>query len=301
MRMSTHEQTHGPRPFVFVAIPFQDDFNDVYRSSIQPAAQAAGAYAERVDESHYDGAIIDRICNQINKCDFMIADVSGKNANVCYEIGYAHAIGKLVILITQSIGDIPFDLCHRPHVSYSRSRLYHLAQDLRPKIEWAISQLKDIARASEMSKVSVCIQPINNNLDASQLGPSSRHPAILAKMSSKGPTAHFRLAIDNDSTIDLPSVSHWYLYAHNDVKPLACTVHATRIMIEATGRKRSISGTELNEYRMGIRTDPVPAGGCDVREVIISFEGPWVGMRQFILRGLGNGSQLEATMVIAWS
>jgi hypothetical protein len=43
----------------------------------------------------------------------VIADSSGRNLNVFYEIGLAHAIGVPVILITRSSDDVPFDLRHR--------------------------------------------------------------------------------------------------------------------------------------------------------------------------------------------
>jgi len=40
----------------------------------------------------------------------MVADLTGRNPNVFYEIGLAHALGKDVIIITQTMNDVPFDL-----------------------------------------------------------------------------------------------------------------------------------------------------------------------------------------------
>ena len=40
----------------------------------------------------------------------MLADLTGKNANVLYELGLAHAIDKPVVLLSQSMDDVPFDL-----------------------------------------------------------------------------------------------------------------------------------------------------------------------------------------------
>jgi nucleoside 2-deoxyribosyltransferase len=50
------------------------------------------------------------IWKQINQAKVVIADLTFKNPNVFYELGLAHAIGKPVVLIAQTIDDIPFDL-----------------------------------------------------------------------------------------------------------------------------------------------------------------------------------------------
>ena len=47
--------------------------------------------AERVDEQIYKEGILERIYRQIESADIIIADMSGQNPNVFYEVGYAHA------------------------------------------------------------------------------------------------------------------------------------------------------------------------------------------------------------------
>jgi hypothetical protein len=66
----------------------------------------------------------------------VIADCSGKNANVFYEAGIAHAIGKDVILIAQRIDDVPFDLRHLSILTYhpNDQGLRDLAASLRDRI-----------------------------------------------------------------------------------------------------------------------------------------------------------------------
>ena len=107
-----------PKPFVFVLMPFKDEFNDTYQLGIRAACEAAGAYCERVDEQVFDGSILQRIYNQIDKADIVIADMSGQSPNVFYETGYAHDLGKRVILLKQDTADIPFDLKQYPHIVY---------------------------------------------------------------------------------------------------------------------------------------------------------------------------------------
>jgi nucleoside 2-deoxyribosyltransferase len=55
---------------------------------------------------------------KINQAAFIIADVTGRNPNVMYELGIAHTLGKPVIIITQEINKIPFDFKHLRHYVY---------------------------------------------------------------------------------------------------------------------------------------------------------------------------------------
>lgn len=131
--------TTSPKPFVFVLMPFAAKFDDVYKLGIKPACEAVGAYAERIDEQIFAESILDRIYNQIAKADVIVADMTGKNPNVFYEAGYAHALGKKVILLTQKSKDIPFDLKHYPHIVYG-GRITGLIPELEKKVGWAIKR-----------------------------------------------------------------------------------------------------------------------------------------------------------------
>lgn len=87
------------KSFAFVLMPFDAAFADVYSLGIKDAVEQAGMFAERVDEQvfHREG-ILERIYNQIDVADFIIADMTGRNPNVFYEVGYAHAKNKLCII-----------------------------------------------------------------------------------------------------------------------------------------------------------------------------------------------------------
>lgn len=135
-------ETTRPRPFVFVLMPFDKAFDDVYKLGIKGAAEQAGAYAERVDEQIFTEGILDRVFNQINKADVIVADMTGRNPNVFYEVGYAHALGRTVLLLTKKVEDIPFDLQHRPHIVYGDS-ITKLKDELAARIEWAIRAGRD--------------------------------------------------------------------------------------------------------------------------------------------------------------
>ena len=119
-----------PQPLILVLMPFADDFDDVYHVGIKEVCEKVGARCERLDEQVHGDNILQRIYAQIAGADLIVADTTGRNPNVYYEIGYAHALGKRVILLTRAAEDIPFDFKHFPHIVYEgRLRL------LRPQLE----------------------------------------------------------------------------------------------------------------------------------------------------------------------
>lgn len=126
-----------PKPYCFVLMPFSEDFDDVYSLGIRESCAQAGAFCERVDEQIFQGTILERIYNQIAKADFIVADMTGRNPNVFYEVGYAHALGKPTILLTQNVEDIPFDLRHFPHIIYQR-KITALIEELTKRVKWFI-------------------------------------------------------------------------------------------------------------------------------------------------------------------
>jgi hypothetical protein len=128
-----------PKKFVFVLMPFTDAFNDIYAYGIKQTCTEMNVYCERVDEQIFSERILDRIYNQIAKADLIIADMTGRNANVFYEVGYAHGIGKDVILLTQNADDIPFDLKHFPHIIYN-GEIKTLSAGLKTRVEWFLSE-----------------------------------------------------------------------------------------------------------------------------------------------------------------
>jgi hypothetical protein len=133
--------TMQPRLFVLVLMPFSEEFLAVYANGIKPACEDAGAYCERLDEQIFQETIISRIYNQIAKADTIVADMSGLNPNVFYEAGYAHALGKEVVLLTNSADDIPYDLKHYTHVVYEGD-IPRLKTELGKRIAWLVSNPK---------------------------------------------------------------------------------------------------------------------------------------------------------------
>lgn len=93
----------------FVLMPFKDPFNSYYDEIIKPAVEKTGLKPIRADEIYGIETIMCDIWNTINSAKVLIAELTSRNANVLYELGLAHAIRKPVIIISQSIEDIPFE------------------------------------------------------------------------------------------------------------------------------------------------------------------------------------------------
>ncbi|XOF33445.1 MAG: hypothetical protein ACL93V_15825 [Candidatus Electrothrix sp. YB6] len=122
----------------FVIIPFGGNFDSYYKMIICPGIEASGLTPVRADEIYGTKPIIEDICDQIFSAKIIIADVSTKNPNVNYELGVAHALNKQVIIISQSIDDVPFDYKHRRVIIYDTTQV-DWSSDLRNSIVNTIS------------------------------------------------------------------------------------------------------------------------------------------------------------------
>lgn len=123
----------------FVLMPFSKEFDDVYRLGIQEAAKSLEFVAERLDDQIFATDMLAKIYSEIDNADLIIADMSKKNPNVFYEVGYADAKRKIVILLTNNSKDIPFDMLHRPHIIYPS--VGQLKLELIKKLEWAVTEI----------------------------------------------------------------------------------------------------------------------------------------------------------------
>jgi len=106
---------------VFVIMPFRDDLKVVYDSAIKPAVEACDLTVRRGDDFYSDERIMDEVWTAVYRSKLCIADCTGANANVFYELGMAHTLGKASILITSTLDDIPFDVRDRRIIVYENT------------------------------------------------------------------------------------------------------------------------------------------------------------------------------------
>ena len=106
------------RSDLFVLMPFQPELRAVYDDHIKGVASRIQLTVARADDFFTTHAVTDDIWAAILDSRVIIADCTGRNPNVFYEIGIADTVGKPVVLIAQNADDVPFDLRHRRYLEY---------------------------------------------------------------------------------------------------------------------------------------------------------------------------------------
>lgn len=131
------------RPTAFLVMPFgSDDLEIVYEHFVKPVIEdKCGLNCLRGDDMFGSNTIMDDLRDAIMTSRIVIADLTGRNANVFYEVGMAHALGKPVLLLSQSPEDIPFDLRHRRVLPYEYTPLG--CKQLEQRLEANICHLVD--------------------------------------------------------------------------------------------------------------------------------------------------------------
>ncbi|MDX6271081.1 MAG: hypothetical protein QOD28_2304 [Acidobacteriota bacterium] len=186
-------------------MPFDKKFNDIYTFGIKGAAEDVGAYAERLDEQIFTEGMLDRVYNQINKADVVVADMTGRNPNVFYEVGYAHALGKIVLLLTQNADDIPFDLKQYQHTIYND--IDTLKAKLASKIAWGINESKNRLAGVMGDKFEVKIDDV-------EIPEGSLHyNTSLIHISANATLRIFTIIVRNGGIDISPNISHIYLFS----------------------------------------------------------------------------------------
>jgi len=114
---------HDASPICYVIMPFgRDDSryaSDLrYKLLFRPAAQRAGYRCLRADRDAHTGGIPDRLIEKLVTSEAVIADLTGCNPNVLYELGLRHATSKKTIVVAPDGAELPFDLASIKHVPY---------------------------------------------------------------------------------------------------------------------------------------------------------------------------------------
>ena len=124
------EKIVDPRE-VFVIFSSQEGIPNVY-FIIKEICKDPGGYNARKADDHVgdDGRIIPAIIEGIRRSAFVVADLSSPIPNVYYELGYAQALGKRVLVTAREGGPkLPFD------VSDLRTIFWKNQEDLRTKLK----------------------------------------------------------------------------------------------------------------------------------------------------------------------
>jgi hypothetical protein len=131
---------------IFVVMAFRQAWSDSVYDMIKRVAAGLeivpSLKVERADEIKRPGRITDQIMNAINNADVLIAEVSDQNPNVMFELGYAYAFGKVVILMTQDVSKSPFDILGDRQLIYAEHPTNADEDELR---KWLLTALSSDA------------------------------------------------------------------------------------------------------------------------------------------------------------
>lgn len=118
----------------FVLMPFTSEWSDrIYYKVLVPILEGCGLIPTRADDL-FGQNVMEDIWSAINSASIIIADVTGRNPNVFYELGIAHTLGKNVILLTQADTDVPFDIKQLRYIKYSDNKDgYEVLENILPK------------------------------------------------------------------------------------------------------------------------------------------------------------------------
>lgn len=129
---------------VFVAMPFDDPRSEELWETVDFVCRHVGLRAVRADRFRRTGSIMRDVREGIHRAGIVVADLTGLNANVLYEVGLAHAESENVVLLCERPPALPFNFADQRTVFYSwktaddRKRLtddlWDLLQRLRPPI-----------------------------------------------------------------------------------------------------------------------------------------------------------------------
>jgi hypothetical protein len=107
------------QPLCFVVMPFRAELNFFYLYLRRHLHEKHGLRVERADHKILTVPLLEKIREQIVQAKVLIADITGRNPNVFYELGLAHALEKPVILLTQDKAEeVPTDIRHLEFIRY---------------------------------------------------------------------------------------------------------------------------------------------------------------------------------------
>lgn len=117
---------------VFVVMSFREESDDTY-NTIKRVCSSYDFTSQRTDKDASTSRIYKRIVEGIQRATLVIADVSFSSLNVYYELGFAEALGKDVIVIAKEGTELPFDTNDIP-TTFFRNQT-RLEEMLRSRIE----------------------------------------------------------------------------------------------------------------------------------------------------------------------
>lgn len=122
--------------YSFFICPFDDkEIDHNYEYVIKPMVEKHQYKIQRADEISHTNLITTEILNAISRSDFIVADLTHEKPNCYYEIGFAHSLGRPVIILAKEGTNRHFD------ISGYRWNYWKDYKDLKTKLEKELDEL----------------------------------------------------------------------------------------------------------------------------------------------------------------
>jgi hypothetical protein len=145
--------TLEPSDTCFVMMPFANPIGGYYATIYEPAIKKAGLTPVRADTDIFaTGKIIDQIWTGLKRAKVLVAELTGRNPNVLYELGLAHALHKPVVLISSNESDVPFDVRHVRVIYYELTDPFWGEKLIAKVAENIVSAIKNPGEAIQFQK-----------------------------------------------------------------------------------------------------------------------------------------------------
>ena len=144
----------------FVMQPFDGGtFDKRYEDVFAPAIRDAGLDPYRVDQDPRVSIPIQEIETGIRDSQLCLAEITIDNPNVWFELGYAIACSKEVILICsdERTTRFPFDIQHRTIIKYttkSISDFQKLSSQITERLKACLQKAETLTTVSEISRLT---------------------------------------------------------------------------------------------------------------------------------------------------
>lgn len=106
---------------VFIGMPFTDKYLDSYEYGIKLALESYGLGGYRADENISNIDTMCKICEEMQKCRYLIFNISGLNPNVMFELGLSHGLGKETLIVKDKETKNISNLANIEYIEYSHA------------------------------------------------------------------------------------------------------------------------------------------------------------------------------------
>jgi nucleoside 2-deoxyribosyltransferase len=146
---TTHPSSESPAeantPRCMVAMPFREDWSAGVYSAIEAVMHSVRVNVFKVDTTKRTSVkLAADVENQVRGADVVVADLTGRNANVHVEVGLALASGKEILLCTQTAADVCAHLLDHLYVLYTPdpAGLEELSRQLRLRMQESLERAR---------------------------------------------------------------------------------------------------------------------------------------------------------------